>query len=133
MKLYWIMAIATIVMQVIFLAIIIYMLRKQSQMYKKSPFFASWNRLQTELADTLHHPHIEAQEMDGLLEKLEVFTTAGLSTISKEDRARLIVLLNERVNDRDQTDSERTRAELLLFAMKRVEEEQAELRNAGGK
>jgi hypothetical protein len=99
--------------------------RRQRQMLATSPFFTSWARLQSELADTLHHPHPESQETDLLLEKLEKVTTFGVSTISVEDRSRLTALLRERMDDPAQTESERTRAELLLFAMRRVQQENA--------
>jgi hypothetical protein len=99
--------------------------RRQRNMLATSPFFTSWVRLQSELADTLHHPHPEAQEMDSLLEELEKVTTFGVSTITTEDRTRLTALLRERMDDPNQTESERTRAELLLFAMRRVQQEAA--------
>jgi hypothetical protein len=99
--------------------------RRQRQMLETSPFFTSWVRLQSELADTLHHPHPEAREMDSLLEELEKVTTLGVSAITTEDRTRLTTLLRERMDDPGQTESERTRAELLLFAMRRVQQEAA--------
>ena len=98
-------------------------LRRQKKMFQDSPFFASWKRLQSELADTLHHPHPEAQETDHLLEELETVTLAGVSGISTVDRARLIELLKERAADTEESSSERTRAELLLIAMRRVEQD----------
>ena len=111
------MAVPSIVAQFVFL-------RRQKKIYQDSPFFSSWKRLQTELADTLHHPHIGAEEVDSLLEKLETFTTVGLSTISNGDRKRLMVLLQERANDPTQTSSERTRAELLLITMQKVKHDE---------
>jgi hypothetical protein len=91
---------------------------------RKSPMWSAWSGLQKELVNLLHHPHPEAREMDALLEKLQTFTAAGLSEISDTDRARLTSLLRERMDDTAQTQSERLRAEFLLFAMPRVLKEQ---------
>ncbi len=92
-----------------------------------SPIWSAWSKLQKELADTLHHPHPESAEMDKLLEKLETFAVTGISEISDQDRARLTKLLRERVDDENQTQAERIRAEFLLFAMPRARKEQEDL------
>ena len=114
------MAVPSVVTQII-------LARRQRKLLAATPFFATWSKVQEELVDKLHHPHIEAQETDGLLEKLEQLTTAGVSSISVVDRKRLNVLLHERMSDPNQTESERTRAELLIFVMKRVQSDQQKL------
>ena len=95
-----------------------YFLERRRQ--RKSLLWQAWAALQTELSQTLHHPHPEAREMDSLLEKLETFTLAGVSAISHADRVRLTKLLREKVDDPNQEKEERIRAEFLLFAMPRA-------------
>jgi len=72
-----------------------------------------WANVQTQIARDLHHPHPRYFEMDKLLEKLEALT------ITPQERARLKVLLQERSVDMhaDITDSQRTKAELMLKVM----------------
>lgn len=94
--------------------------KRERNRQKKSSLWMAWAALQSELAETLHHPHPESREMDKLLEKLATFTVTGLSEISEEDRARLTVLLREKVDDPNQRKEERIRAEFLLFAMPRA-------------
>ena len=103
---------------------LLYLYRREKQEQRTSPVWSAWSELQNELADTLHHPHPEAREMDKLLERLQTFTIAGLSEITDEDRSRLRVLLRERVDDTTQTKGERVRSEFLLFAMPRAAMEQ---------
>jgi hypothetical protein len=104
----------------------LYIYRRELNRRKESPMWSAWELLQNELAKTLHHPHPEAQEMDGLLIKLQGLTEAGLSQISDLDRTRLTVLLREKVDDPSQTKDERLRAQFLLFAMPRAQEQQKE-------
>ncbi len=73
-----------------------------------------WSSLQKEVADALHHPHPESQEMDKLLEKLEALV------ITAEERSQLEKLLHRISRDTLQSEGERRRAELLLFLMPRV-------------
>jgi hypothetical protein len=96
----------------------LYMLERRRQ--KKSLLWQAWASLQAELAQTLHHPHPESQEMDRLLERLQDFTLAGVSSISEVDRIRLTQLLRDKVDDPNQKKEERVRAEFLLFAMPRA-------------
>jgi hypothetical protein len=79
-----------------------------------------WSALQKEVADTLHHPHPESAELDGLLEDLEALRLDAVKT------ARLNTLLREKVDDKTQSEDERKRAELLLFIMSRVIKEREE-------
>lgn len=89
---------------------------------RKSPLWKTWEALQAELSETLHHPHPESQEMDKLLEKLVIFTGSGLSSISDEDRKRLTELLRQKVDDPKQEKAERMRAEFLLLVMPRAKD-----------
>lgn len=100
-----------------------YLIKRERRRITNSPLWSAWSALQSELARTLHQPHPEARELDGLLEKLETFTVAGMSTISSHDRTRLTVLLREKVDDPKQTKPEKMRAEFMLLAMPRAEEE----------
>lgn len=100
------------------LQLLLHNLEKRRQ--KKSSLWMAWAALQTELAETLHHPHPESQEMDKLLEKLETFTLSGVSSINENDRNRLTVLLREKIDDPKQKKEERLRAEFLLMAMPRA-------------
>ena len=72
-----------------------------------------WANVQTQIARDLHHPHPRYFEMDKLLEHLEALTLTGV------ERARLKVLLQERSIDmhEDITDSQRSKAELMLKVM----------------
>jgi len=101
-------------------AVQIFLYQRERRRQKQSMLWQAWAALQVELAETLHHPHPESQELDRLLEKLATFTVTGLSTISDRDRIRLTSLLREKVDDQNQTKEERIRAEFLLFAMPRA-------------
>jgi len=101
----------------------LYLYKRERRLIKNSPLWSAWSDLQKELATTLHHPHPEAKELDHLLERLETFTVAGISTISPTDRRRLIQLLREKIDDPKQSKPEKLRAEFLLFAMPRAEQE----------
>jgi hypothetical protein len=107
-------------------AIQYWMGRRQLKRLQSAPLLSAWTELQRELAETLHHPHPEAQEMDKLLVKLQGLTSAGLSEISDPDRSRLRELLRERVDDPKQSKDERLRSEFLLFAMPRAQKQQEE-------
>jgi len=104
----------------------IYLYQRERKKMKVSPIYLAWSMLQSELANTLHKPHPESRELDGLLEKLETFAASGVSTISQEDRTKLTILLREKVDDRDQPEIDRRRAEFLLLAMPRAEIERRE-------
>jgi hypothetical protein len=76
-----------------------------------TPFWAVFQR---EVAESLHHPHAESQELDRYLEKLEMLT------LTDEETETLESLLKSKAGDKNETQKERDRAELLLFAMPRV-------------
>jgi len=90
---------------------------------RKSQLWSTWSELQSELARVLHKPHLEAEPLDKLLEKLETFTVAGISTISEEDRLKLTVMLRQKVDDNTVPKIDRQRAEFLLLAMPRADYE----------
>jgi len=100
-----------------------YLYKKERQKVKKSPLWSAWSDLQRELAETLHKPHPESQELDRLLEKLEIFTAQGVSTISEEERKKLTLLLIRKKDDKKQPKDDRLRAEFLLIAMPRAQME----------
>jgi hypothetical protein len=100
-----------------------YLYKRERRLIKKSPLWSAWSDLQRELASTLHKPHPESQELDRLLEKLETFTAAGVSTISDEDRHKLTLLLIRKKDDHKQPKADRLRAEFLLIAMPRAQQE----------
>ena len=105
-------------------ALQIYLYRRDRK--KKSQLWSTWSELQTELARVLHKPHAEAAPMDKLLEALETFTTAGISTISKDDRVKLTVMLRQKMDDPATPTVDKTRAEFLLMAMPRAQKERRE-------
>jgi hypothetical protein len=102
----------------------IWLYNKEKARQRASPLFSAWSELQTELAKTLHHPHPESAPMDKLLEKLETFTVVGLSEITDDERRALIGMLRKIADDKNQKDSERQRAQFLLFAMPHAQKEQ---------
>ena len=81
-----------------------------------------WARVQRQIAEDLHHPHVRYKEMDTLLEELEALT------LSEGDRARLKVLLVERSTDMhpDITPAQREKALLMLHVMDIVQLELGE-------
>ncbi len=87
------------------------LLRKAHNAIAYKPF---WKVFQSGVADSLHHPHPESEELDSLLEKLENLT------IDQWGTDRLKVLLREKAQDARQTPEERNRAEFLLFALPMV-------------
>jgi len=87
--------------------------------YKRRKYAPFWTILQTQMADSLHHPHPESRELDRLLEKLENRPTNLLT----DERARLEELLREKAADLNESKDERNRAEFLLFAMREVVKE----------
>ena len=90
---------------------------------RKSQLWSTWAELQSELARVLHKPHPESQPLDKLLEKLETFTAAGISTISPDDRDKLTIMLRQKMDDPETPKIDRSRAEFLLLAMPRAAEE----------
>ena len=78
-----------------------------------------WARVQTVIAQDLHHPLKQFAEMDKLLEELESLI------ISEEGRNRLKVLLIERSVDMDPiiTNSQRESAKLMIHVMDKVVQE----------
>ena len=92
---------------------------------RKSQLWSTWSELQTELARVLHKPHPESHPLDLLLEKLETFTAAGISTISKDDGQKLTVMLRQLQDDSSQPKIDRQRAEFMLLAIPRAERERA--------
>ena len=90
---------------------------------QKSQLWSTWAELQSELAKVLHKPHPESEPLDKLLEKLETFTVAGISTISEDDRNKLTVMLRQKMDDTETPKIDRQRAEFLLMAMPRAEYE----------
>jgi hypothetical protein len=93
---------------------------------RKSQLWSTWAELQSELARVLHRPHPESQPLDRLLEKLETFTAAGISTISKDDGQKLTVMLRQLQDDTSQPKIDRQRAEFMLLAIPRAQRERAE-------
>lgn len=81
-----------------------------------------WERLQAEMSASLHHPEEEFKEGDALLELLVN------GTISQEDRARLKVLMGERMRDMRPkiSDLERLTASLIHLVMDQVEKDSQE-------
>jgi len=92
--------------------------------HRKSQLWSTWSELQAELARVLHRPHVADEPMDKLLEALETFTASGISTISRDDRAKLTIMLRQKMDDPLTPKIDRSRAEFLLMAMPRAEEEQ---------
>jgi len=90
---------------------------------RKSQLWSTWSELQSELARVLHKPHLDAEPLDKLLEKLETFTVAGISTISEDDRLKLTTMLRQKVDDNTVPKIDRQRAEFLLLAMPRADYE----------
>ena len=90
---------------------------------RKSQLWSTWSELQSELARVLHKPHLEAEPLDNLLEKLETFTVAGISTITEDDRLKLTTMLRQKVDDNTVPKIDRQRAEFLLLAMPRADYE----------
>jgi len=90
--------------------------------HKKS-LWSTWSELQTELTKVLHKPHPESVPLDRLLEKLETFTAEGISTISRDDRNKLTVMLRQMHDDPETPKIDRSRAEFLLMAMPRAAQE----------
>src|SRR6185436_16994777 len=78
---------------------------------QKSQLWSTWSELQSELAKVLHKPHPESEPLDKLLEKLETFTVAGISTISEDDRNKLTVMLRQKMDDTSTPKIDRQRAE----------------------
>lgn len=78
-----------------------------------------WAAVQSKIAKDLTHPHAQFQEMDELLRDLEAMK---LSTAGK---ARLLVLLEERIHSTDPlvTEQEKESARLLEGVMEKVLEE----------
>jgi hypothetical protein len=105
----------------------IYIAHRQRKRDQASPFWRTWQSIQKELSDTLHHPHKKSEEMDDLLEKLEALT------ITAAERDRLKVLLRKIVDEPKESELERTRAEFLLFAMPRVVKEREDRLTAAHK
>jgi hypothetical protein len=101
----------------------IFIYHRERKKLHVSPLYLAWSMLQSELANTLHRPHPESKELDGLLEKLETFAASGVSTISEDDRMKLTELLRQKVDDRNQPEIDRRRAEFLLLAMPRAQDE----------
>ena len=93
---------------------------------RKSQLWSTWAELQSELAKVLHKPHPENQPLDRLLEKLETFTAAGISTITSDDRNKLTIMLRQKMDDPATPKIDRSRAEFLLMAMPRAEQERRE-------
>lgn len=94
---------------------ILWGLKKQSR--EIPPF---WAVFQASVISKLHHPHASAQELDEYLEELEALT------ITDKRRAELTVLLEKKRDDTNESPDERERAEILLFAMPRVVQEEAD-------
>ena len=90
---------------------------------RKSQLWSTWSELQSELARVLHKPHLDAEPLDKLLEKLETFTVAGISTITEDDRLKLTTMLRQKVDDNTVPKIDRQRAEFLLLAMPRADYE----------
>lgn len=83
-----------------------------------------WATFQTQIVDTLHHPHLASYEMDQLLEKLEKLTITDDERLDLEGRLREISLSHQDLKERE-------RAELLLFTMPRVLRESVNKYNLG--
>jgi len=92
---------------------------------RKSQLWSTWSELQTELARVLHKPHTASHPLDRLLEKLETFTAAGISTISDDDSRKLTVMLRQLQDDASQSKIDRQRAEFMLLAIPRAALERA--------
>ena len=103
------------------MALQIYLSRRDKK--RKSQLWSTWAELQSELAKVLHKPHPEDQPLDKLLEKLETFTAAGISTITPDDRNKLTIMLRQKMDDPETPKIDRSRAEFLLLAMPRAAEE----------
>jgi hypothetical protein len=84
-----------------------------------------WGAFQKEVAAALHHPHPESQELDSLLELLEK------RELSHIQRDRLTALLRQKADDKNQSEKERTRAQLLMVAMPLVVKEEKATAEAG--
>jgi hypothetical protein len=122
MNAYWIVAISLLLTQATLLLALLVTLQRgkrlkniENHMAEMSPF---WKTFQTKVVSKLHHPHIDSQELDQLLEKLEALT------LSKEERKKLISLLREITDDPHSEDQEL--AHFLLFAMPRVAKERGD-------
>jgi hypothetical protein len=81
-----------------------------------------WARVQSQIANELHHPNLRYAEMDKLLEKLESLD------ITSEERARLKELLLQRSVDThsDIDDDQRSSALIMVSVMGKVLKETKE-------
>jgi hypothetical protein len=72
-----------------------------------------WTTVQARIANDLHHPHTQFAEMDHLLAKL----VAGF--LDDSERARLEVLIDERIisTDPEVSESERNSAKMMIDVM----------------
>jgi hypothetical protein len=110
---YWLAPVSLLLTQIVIVIVfIVNQQRGRRLRMLESQYSPFWRVFQTEVADTLHHPHPESRELDGLLEKLEALT------MTDSERDRLVQLLREIADDPNS--EERSRAEFLLFAMPRV-------------
>ncbi len=110
MKLFFLVA-GVVMFQVAVCIWMMILLRKAHHAVTYKPF---WKVFQSGVADSLHHPHPESEELDRLLEQLENLT------IDQWGTARLKVMLREKASDTKETPEERNRAEFLLFALPMV-------------
>ena len=88
----------------------------------KMQFSPFWKTVESRIIADLTHPSPQFVEMDELLKKLE------LLTITEDERARLAVMLRERMHtsDPEVTPEERASAAVLLVVMDKVIAESAE-------
>ncbi len=110
MKLFFLVA-GVVMFQVAVAIWMTILLRKAHHAVTYKPF---WKVFQSGVADSLHHPHPESEELDNLLEKLENLT------IDQWGTDRLKMLLRHKAQDTKQSPEERNRAEFLLFALPMV-------------
>ena len=99
------------ILQTVILIVMAWMLIASRKRMSVAPF---WEVLQTQMADSLHHPHPESRELDKLLEELEALT------LTPGRRLKLESLLRQKAADTKEGKDERNRAEFLLFAMREV-------------
>ena len=112
---------AAAIAAVILSAILAYFVRVNAQLKKQSEEITElktkvsplWAQIQSRIASDLHQPHPRYMEMDQLLEKLEALT------ITKDERARLGVLLQLRSQDMsgDVSEIQRHEANLMMQVM----------------